>query len=212
MAEPHEPPLAVSSDGVVYVGANSTQIARLDGSGQWELIDLGALPTRRSIDGAESMPGRSIENLAVAPDGTLGAAGSAYSDVDDVEFGGATDEWIDGWRLSWIAAYECEPAAWRLEVATSNDDLHPPHHRHRSAVEQCVPGGCGSRRQLVGCNRPVWVWCGGWNGTSFDTVSRPELVTRTLPPANATPSTGVSGFTTGAHGMSRIVLQPNNLI
>ena len=113
--------LAVSSAGVVYV-ANSTQIARRDDSLQWELIDLGALPTGRSIDGAESMPGRSVEHLAVAPDGTLWAAGSAYSDVNDVEFGGTTDEWIDGRRLSWIAAYDCEPAPCRWDVATSNDE------------------------------------------------------------------------------------------
>jgi len=146
MAEPHEPAqdieassgvesgaegepdradtpsaLAVSSDGVVYV-ANSTRIARRDGSGQWDSIDLGALPTGRSIVGAESMPGRSIENLAVAPDGTLWAAGSAYSDVDDVEFGGVADGWFDVRRLSWIAAYDCDPAACRWEVATSNDE------------------------------------------------------------------------------------------
>lgn len=113
--------LAVSSDGAVYV-ANSTQIVRLDGSGQWELIDLGALPAGRRIDGVESIPGRSVEHLAVAPDGTLWAAGSAYSDVNDVEFGGATDEWIGGRRLSWIAAYDCEPAPCRWEVATSNDE------------------------------------------------------------------------------------------
>ena len=47
------------------------------------------------VDDAESMPRRSVEHLAVAPDGTLWAAGSAYSDVDDVEFGGTIDEWID---------------------------------------------------------------------------------------------------------------------
>lgn len=127
--------LAVSSDGVVYV-ANSTEIARRDGSGHWELIDVGALPMGRSIESAESPPRRSVEHLAVAPDGTLWAAGTAYSDVDDVEFGGVTDGWIDGRMLSWIAAYDCEPAPCRWEVVTSNGEPALAHAEDAEGVHE----------------------------------------------------------------------------
>jgi hypothetical protein len=110
--------LAVSPDGDLYI-ASEVGVARRDGEGHWEMIDVDALPVGHRVD---SMPGRYIDLLAVAPDGTLWAAGTAHSDVDDDEFGGFVDRIFNSRILSWIAAYDCASVRCSWEVVTSNDE------------------------------------------------------------------------------------------
>jgi hypothetical protein len=110
--------VAVTADGLVYASAQ-IGIAALDGSGEWTIVDVDGLPEGPGVE--EWLPGRSITNLATGPDGELWAAGWAHSTVDDEEFGGTINGWVEARDLSWVARRDCVADEYSWEVFTSND-------------------------------------------------------------------------------------------
>lgn len=107
----------VSPDGLVYVAA-PVGVARLDGAGEWTLIDVEGLPTGRGLEGS---PGRNIEQIAIGSDGVLWVAGTAVSTPDDEQFGGRLEGWFGLRLLSWVARLDgCWGRCW-WTVFTSDD-------------------------------------------------------------------------------------------
>jgi hypothetical protein len=114
--------LAVSPDGVsIYgVAAGGVAVGWLDGD--WELLDVDALPIGTGID--RQNPGRVINQVATgrSTDVWSGVWFSGYSksDADDEEFGGTLDGWTGGRMLGWVARYHC-PVCGEWTVWTSNE-------------------------------------------------------------------------------------------
>ena len=110
--------VAVTLDGQVYASA-AVGIAALDGSGEWTIVDVDGLPEGAGKE--EWLPGRSIDHVATRPDGELWAAGWAHSTLDDEEFGGIIDEWLEVRGLVWVARQDCVADECSWEVFTSDD-------------------------------------------------------------------------------------------
>ncbi|HSR45060.1 MAG TPA: hypothetical protein VLT15_07505, partial [Acidimicrobiia bacterium] len=116
--------LAVDPYGVAVYGvaADGVAIGWLDGD--WELLDVDALPTGTGLD--DGLPGRVINQVATGPstggDVWSGVWFSGYSrsDADDEEFGGTLDGWTGGRMLGWVARYHC-PVCGQWTVWTSNE-------------------------------------------------------------------------------------------
>jgi hypothetical protein len=108
----------VARDGSIIVAAPGG-VASLDAAGEWTLVDVTGLPEGSGLD--DGWPGRMIDMIAIGPEGELWVAGSATSAVDDQEFGGTVDEWIDARLLAWIALRDCAAAPCTWHVFTSDE-------------------------------------------------------------------------------------------
>lgn len=109
----------IAPDGSIIVSGPSG-IASLDAAGEWTLIDVTDLPEGSGLDG---LPGRMIDMITIGSDGELWAAGSATSAVDDQEFGGTVNGWIDARFLTWIALRDCAATPCTWHVFTSDEIL-----------------------------------------------------------------------------------------
>lgn len=108
----------VSPDGAVFVSA-PVGLARLDGAGEWTLIDVEGLPAGTGLND-ELFPVRYIKQVATGPDGLIWIGAFAMSHGDDEQFGGNLDR--GGRRiLWWVARLDgCwGPCSWT--VFTSNE-------------------------------------------------------------------------------------------
>ncbi len=95
-------------------------IAALDEFGEWTIVDTDGLPEGAGAEGG-LIPGRSIRQVVTGPNGELWAAGWAHSTVDDEEFGGTINGWVEARDLSWVARRDCVADECSWEVFTSND-------------------------------------------------------------------------------------------
>ncbi|MDF1596818.1 MAG: hypothetical protein P1T08_12135 [Acidimicrobiia bacterium] len=113
----------VSPDGLMYVAA-PVGVARLDGAGEWTLIDVEDLPGGTGLEGGRpglGFPGRNIEQIAIGSDGVLWVAGSSVSRADDEQFGGRLEGWFGARWLWWVARLDgCWGRCW-WTVFTSDD-------------------------------------------------------------------------------------------
>jgi hypothetical protein len=150
--------VAVSGQGPVFV-SSALEVASFDEVDGWALVDVDALPEGAGLE--DGWPGRMIAGIATGPEGELWVAGHAYSPVEDVQFGGSINDWMNIRGFMWLARCDCERdgCTWRI---FGPDEI--PAMNRIADIGALAVAADGTLYAVVGDNRLVVV--SGNEGTS----------------------------------------------
>ncbi|MDX1747853.1 MAG: hypothetical protein R3324_18115, partial [Halobacteriales archaeon] len=171
----------VLGDGRLVV-ASRPGVALFLASSGWEMLDPTGLPEGTPEVGWWS---RMIESVGVGADGSLWAAGSSLSSVDDVAFGGTVNEELCARVLEWVARWDCVggDCAWTAVTANEQEGLVGGVGDLAVAADGTLFASVGKDRLVVhdgstwvshrvpGVSMRTWPWSGslavGFDGTLF---------------------------------------------